>query len=119
MHWNLDKNRPICPQIYERFCVEIGCGLIKPEEKLPSVREVAMAAGVNPNTVQKAFGQLEATGLIYSVRSLGWFVGENTKLAEEIVQKLAAEKTEYYFKEMESLGFSAEETKKYIKELSQ
>ena len=65
MSWQLDKNRAICPQICERLCVEIANGTLKPNDKLASVRELAIRAGVNPNTVQKAFEQLEQDELIY------------------------------------------------------
>ena len=117
MDWNLDKNKPICPQLCERICLEIGRGVIKPQDKLPSVREVAVDAGVNPNTVQKAFSQLESEGLIYSVRSLGWFVGDDIGIAQVIVNNLAQEKTASYLTEMENLGFSKEKILDYIKEL--
>ena len=81
-----------------------------------SVREVALQAGVNPNTVQKAFEQLEAQGLIYSVRGSGWFVSEGISTAKETVEKLIHDKTAAYFGSMEELGFSAEQVKQYIKE---
>ena len=76
MDWIIDKNRPICPQISEQLCLEIAKGKFEPFEKLPSVREIAMAAGVNPNTVQRSLDELERSGVIYSVRSSGWFVSE-------------------------------------------
>lgn len=118
MRWKLDKNRPICPQIGEQICVAIACGELKPKERLLSVREVAVTAGVNPNTVQKAFEQLEQTGLIYSVRSLGWFVAEDTSIAKETVNRLIREKTESYLAEMQLLGLNKQDTITYIKEYS-
>ncbi len=116
MSWKLDKNRPICPQIVEQICVKIACGVLLPEEKLLSVREVALEAGINPNTVQKSFEQLEQEGLIYSIRGSGWFVAECTERAKKIVAAMVNKKTEAYFNEMEMLGYSAEEAKKYVKE---
>ena len=116
MSWNLDKNRSICPQICERLSVRIARGDFSPNERLMSVREVALQAGVNPNTVQKAFEQLEAQGLIYSVRGSGWFVSEGSSTAKETVEKLIHDKTAAYFGSMEDLGFSAEQVKQYIKE---
>lgn len=114
--WNLDKSRPICPQICEQISVLIASGEIAPSQKLMSVREVALTAGVNPNTVQKAFEQLERQGLIYSVRSSGWFVSDNTEMAGEEVRKLIEGKTRTYFDEMRKLGCSTEEIKKTVKE---
>ena len=115
MGWLLDKNRPICPQICEQVCVKIANGELKPNERLLSVREVALQAGVNPNTVQKSFEQLEHQGLIHSVRGSGWFVGEDIAASVEIVEGLVREKTETYFKDMQNLGFDTEKTKNYLK----
>ncbi len=118
MSWQLDKNRPICPQICEQICVKIAKGEFAPNERLMSVREVALNAGVNPNTVQKAFEQLDAKGLIYSVRGSGWFVSENISDAKLALEELIKSKTAAYFEEMQLLGFSVSETKDYIKEWS-
>ncbi len=115
MGWSLDKGRPICPQICEQLSVKIAAGEFKPNERLMSVREVALAAGVNPNTVQKAFEQLEREGLIYSVRGSGWFV-DNVGSAKVTVEKLILDKTAAYIEEMEALGLSLEQIKNYIKE---
>lgn len=116
MAWNLDKNRPICPQLEEQICVMIAKGELSFGDKLFSVREVALEAGVNPNTVQKAFEGLEQSGLIYSVRGSGWYVGDSKSVAEEIVRLLIKNKTKEYFSEMEILGLDTESTKEYIKE---
>ena len=94
--WELDKTRPICPQICEQLSVMIAAEEFKPDEKLLSVREVAVKAGVNPNTVQKAFEQLEGQGLIYSVRGSGWFVGADTESAKNTVEELKYSKTKDY-----------------------
>ena len=74
MAWNLDKDRPICPQICESISVKIAKGEYLPNEKIPSVREIAIEAGVNPNTVQKAYVLLEEKGLICSLPKKGAFV---------------------------------------------
>ena len=116
MSWKLDKNRPICPQITEQICVKIANGELGAGEKLPSVRDVALAAGVNPNTVQKSFEQLEQNGIIYSVRGSGCFVTDDVSVAKETIKKLTEEKTRNYFGEMKLLGFSDEEIKNYVEE---
>lgn len=116
MGWSLDKSRPICPQIGEQLSVKIASGEFAPSERLMSVREVALQAGVNPNTVQKAFEQLEAQGLIYSVRGSGWFVSENTVTAKKTVEKFTHDKTAAYFEEMTKLGYSEEQIKKIVEE---
>ena len=116
MDWQLDKKRPLCPQICEQICVRIACGTLAPGEKLISVRELAVEAGVNPNTVQHSFEQLEQEGILYSVRGLGWFVDSDISAAKQTLQRLIREKTESYFAAMGALGLNAEETKNYVKE---
>lgn len=118
MEWNLDKSRPICPQLCEQICVEIANGKIEAGAKLFSVREVALEAGVNPNTVQKSFEELERQGLIYSVRGTGWFVKEEVERARQIVEGLIKSKTEQYFESMRQLGLDYDGIKKYMEECS-
>jgi DNA-binding transcriptional regulator YhcF (GntR family) len=116
LQWELDKNRPICPQIEEKLSVMIASGEFKPNERLFSVREVAVRAGVNPNTVQKAFTQLEGKGLIYSVRGSGWFVNESCETAKTTVNELVRLKTQQFFEEMKALGYSDDDIKQIVKE---
>lgn len=116
MNWILDKKRPICPQICEQLSVKIASGEFKPDERLLSVREVALQAGVNPNTVQKAFEQLNTQGLIYSVRGSGWYVSDNIATAKETVDKIIQTKTAEYFCEMQKMGLSDEQIINYVKE---
>lgn len=116
MNWNFDKNRAICPQICQRLCARIASGEFVPGQRLMSVREVALAAGVNPNTVQRAFEQLEQQGILHSERGAGWFVSADTTAARELYRTLVNEKIDAFFREMEDLGMTAQDTKKLIKE---
>lgn len=114
MNWTLDKNKPICPQLCQQLCASIAAGEFLPNQRLLSVREVAVTAGVNPNTVQRAFAQLEQQGILYSARGAGWFVSENTAAARDMRQELVRRKTENFFQEMNSLGVSGEEVKTIV-----
>ena len=116
MNWMLDKSRPICPQICELICASVANGEFSAGEKLLSVREVALLAGVNPNTVQKSFEELERRGVIHSVRCSGWYVNENTSAAVEELGALRIKKTEEYLAEMVQLGCGTDEIIKYINE---
>ena len=116
MNWTLDKSRPICPQICEIICVAIANDEFAGDEKLLSVREVALLAGVNPNTVQKSFEELERRGVIHSVRCSGWYVNENTDVAVDEVNSLRLKKTREYVASMAQLGCDPGETVKYINE---
>ena len=117
MSWKLDKNRPVCPQITEQICVKIASGEFVAGEKLPSVREVALEAGVNPNTVQKSFEQLEQSGVIYSVRGSGNFVSNNISIAKQSAVEIITQKTASYIEEMRRLGLDNAQILKYIEEL--
>ena len=90
-------NIPIYLQIMDDIKQQIVSGRLKPGDKLASVRDLAMQYGVNPNTVQKSFEQLEQNGLIYSIRGSGWFVGNNIELAKQQIDTLAIKKTKNYF----------------------
>lgn len=116
VHRILDKNKPLCPQICEHICLDVAFGELKPNERIKSVREAAVAVGVNPNTMQRSYETLEQEGILYSVRGSGWFVSENVEKAKLTLDKLRREKTKVFFNEMENLGMTAEELKHYIKE---
>ena len=73
-----DMSRPIYAQIVERLKAKILAGVYPPGGHLDSVRDMAAAAGVNPNTMQRALAQLEAEGLVYTERTTGRFVTEDT-----------------------------------------
>ena len=77
----LEGKAPIYEQLCSGISQLISSGELKPDEKLPAVREVAKQLGINPNTVQKAYAQLEQTGLIYSMPSKGSYVSPETNAA--------------------------------------
>ncbi len=116
MKWNINKSRPICPQICEQICVGIKSKEILPQEKIYSVRELAVKLGVNPNTVQKSFDILEEHGVIYSVRGSGWYVSEDVSIAENTVERLIKKTIKEFIVEMENLGVSKKETLQYLNE---
>ena len=75
--------RPIYEQIIDRFEKMILCGVLQPDEKMPSVRRMAAELSINPNTIQKAYTVLELRGYIYTVRGRGSFVSDPAKLQEQ------------------------------------
>lgn len=110
MPWNLDSDRPIFIQIIEKIQMDIISGLYSPGDKLPSVRELAQEASVNPNTMQKALSELERTGLVYSQRTSGRFITEDTTMIDQLKSKLAEEIVAEFLEHMQKLGFQKEET---------
>lgn len=110
MPWNLTSDRPIFMQIIEIIQLEIISGKYRPGDKLPSVRDLASEAAVNPNTMQKALSELERSGLVYSHRTSGRFITEDVKMIEELKSSLAKEKIHEFLENMQKLGFQKEET---------
>ena len=82
MAWSFDNSVPIYKQIVKEIELRIIGGIYNTGEKLPSVREFAEEASVNPNTMQKAFVELERTGLVYSKRTNGRFITEDKECDE-------------------------------------
>lgn len=109
MPWNLDSDRPIFIQIIEKIQMDIISGVYKPGDKLPSVRELAAEASVNPNTMQKALSELERTGLVYSQRTSGRFITEDKKMIDELKSELAKEIISQFLENMKKLSFQKED----------
>ena len=118
MAWNLDSDRPIYAQIVEIIQIQIVSGLYKPGDKLPSVRELAAVASVNPNTMQRAFAELERSGLIQTQRTTGRTVTTDQSLIEQIRQSLAREQIERFLAQMKGLGYSSDAIIQILDQLS-
>ena len=114
MAWSLNSDRPIYAQLVEKIQVQIVSGYYPPGGKLPSVRELAAIAAVNPNTMQKAFAELERSGLIITQRTNGRTVTEDEELIKGIRMKLAWEHVEQFFSGMQELGFTEQEVRELI-----
>lgn len=109
MAWELNSDRPIFLQIIERIQMDIISGTYQPGDKLPSVRDLASEAAVNPNTMQKAFSELERTGLVYSQRTSGRFITEDVNMINDLKASIAKEKIAEFLEAMQKLGFHNEE----------
>ena len=88
MSWQLTADRPIYLQLIEEIELRIVSGMYTVGEKLPGVRDLAAQASVNPNTMQKALTELERQGLVYSQRTAGRFITEDSKMIQLIVSDL-------------------------------
>ncbi|MGN0343114.1 MAG: GntR family transcriptional regulator [Roseburia sp.] len=119
MAWEMSSDRPIFMQIIERIQIDIVSGKYHAGDKLPSVRDLAAEAAVNPNTMQKALSELERTGLVYAQRTSGRFITEDTKMIEELKKSLAQEKITEFFESMKKLGFAQAEILSMMKELGE
>lgn len=115
MPWNLDDGRPIYLQLMERIQHDIISGVYSPGGKLPSVRDLALDAAVNPNTMQKALSELERAGLVYSQRTSGRFITDDEILLGKMKTDLADDHIRQFLGQMQQLGFSNAETMEMIK----
>ena len=106
MSWEFQDHLPIYAQLMDTLKRRIVTGRYLPGEKLPSVRELAAEAGINPNTVQRAFSELEREGLIYTPRATGKYVTENEADIKSAREALARTQVADFLRAMQSLGFS-------------
>lgn len=115
MDWSFDSRLPIYIQIVEQLKLAVVSGEYVPGERLPSVRELASSAGVNPNTMQKALSELESTGLVYSSRTSGRFVADNPELIDGVKRELADKNIMSFLSGMERIGIDKNESIELIK----
>jgi DNA-binding transcriptional regulator YhcF (GntR family) len=109
MKWYIDSDRPIYKQLVEQIELRIISGVYAPGDKLESVREMAMDAGVNPNTMQKALAELERMELVFAQRTSGRFITEDLKVIEEAKKNLAVQEIGAFLEKMKKLGMSRNE----------
>ena len=118
MAWKFDDDRPIYTQLLEQIEMKIICGEYPPGSKMPSVRELASQAAVNPNTMQRALQELERNGLVETQRTAGRIVTENRQIIQNAKNIIAREKTVNYVRTMSNLGISKAEIIGYIDEIN-
>jgi len=109
MSWELKNDRPIYTQLLEHIQIDIISGRYHPGDKLPSVRDLAEEAAVNPNTMQKALQELERIGLVYTQRTSGRFITEDKEIMNHLKQSIAESQIQNFFTKMIQLGFTREE----------
>lgn len=110
MPWTLDDTRPIYLQLEDIIKSKIIAGIYKPGQKLPSVRELAAEAAVNPNTMQKALAELERSGLVYTQRTSGRYITEDTAIMQNLKHQLAHDLIYQFLEAMAHLGYTREES---------
>ena len=104
-----DMSRPIYAQIVERLKAKILAGVYPPGGHLDSVRDMAAAAGVNPNTMQRALAQLETEGLVRTERTAGRYVTEDRALIEQLRAEAARNLTAEFLEKMRGIGYGLEQ----------
>jgi len=109
MAWEFENDRPIYTQILEHIELSIISGNYKPGDKLPSVRELAGDAAVNPNTMQRALAELERRMLVHSERTTGRFITEDMELISQVKERTADNYIDEFVVKMKKIGFSENE----------
>ena len=109
MKIDFNASKPIYEQVIDEIKKQIARGEIKPGDKLPSQRELAKDIQVNPNTVQRAYREMEILDLVETKRGRGTFIKEDDKVIKEINEQMAHSAVEKFITEMVSIGFEKEE----------
>lgn len=115
MEWKLDDNRPIWIQLQEQLTRKILSGWYRAGEKLPSVRELAAEAGVNPNTMQRALAALDSAGLTVTNRTTGRSVTEDGAILEGMRASLAEGIIQQFYDSAAELGYNKEQALALLK----
>ena len=115
MDWKLTGDRPIWLQLKEQITQRIILGEYPMGSRLPTVRELATEAGVNPNTMQRALAELERTGLVYTQRTAGRFVTEDAAVVDSAKQELAHQQIGAFLHRMERMGYDREQTAQLVR----
>ena len=109
MQWKFDGNAPIYTQLVDQMKLDIVSGEWIPGQRIPAVRELAVDAGVNPNTMQRALQELERQGLMFSQRTSGRFVTEDREMIEDAKRTLANRHISAFIRQMQALGYTRQE----------
>lgn len=117
MKYDFDPNLPIYLQVMAQIKKDIFCKISLPGDKIDSVRELAIKYSVNPNTIQKALGELEREGLLYSERAVGRYVTKDGKMIAAKKKEMSETIVQDFVNEMKGIGYSVEEILAIIKDI--
>lgn len=119
MRLDFDLSIPIYQQIIDEFRRQVARGQLAPGDRIPSQRELAQQARVNPNTVQRAYREMEQMGLTETLRGQGTFIRNDPSLVRQIRVEMAQEALRNFVLEMRSLGFKDDEVMQLTEEALQ
>ena len=116
MKWQFSNDAPIYTQLIEQIKVGIVTGAFPPGDRLPSVRDLATEAGVNPNTMQRALAELETDGLAESNRTAGRLVTTDAAAVERVRSRMAGKCIDDFYEGMGQLGYDHAAARKKLEE---
>ncbi len=117
--WEFTNDRPVYIQIIDEILARIANGVYQPGERIPSVRDLAAEARVNPNTMQRALSEVERTGYIISLRTSGKFVTDNTELINGLRNGQAESVIRKFADELEKMGISIEDAISMLRKIAE
>lgn len=110
MPWDLKSDRPIYTQLIEQIELKIFSGEYPPGARLPSVRDMAQEASVNPNTMQRALAKLEEDSLVITRRTSGRTITEDVEMIKQAKKQLAEQQITEFLEKMQQIGLEKSET---------
>ena len=119
MNFKFNNNIPIYVQLVEQLKINIISGNLKPGDRLSSVRDLALKTQVNPNTMQKALTELEDLGLIYTDRTNGKYVTNDSKLITKYKEEQKRQLSIEYLNSMYNIGIGKKEILDYLNKLGE
>lgn len=114
MPWEISSEKSVYLQLIDIIKQKIMSGEYQPGQRLPSVRELAADAAVNPNTMQRALTELEREGLLYTLRTSGRFVSGDGNMIDGLRMTGAEQRTKEFYLEMIQSGFSSEDVRRLL-----
>ncbi|HZG58404.1 GntR family transcriptional regulator [Paenibacillus sp.] len=115
MQLNFNSSKPIYLQMVDEVKKALARGELTPGDKIPSHKERAQMSQVNPNTVQRAYQEMEREGLTETLRGQGTFIRNDPALLQRIRSEMAREAVEQFIDEMRGLGIEPEETERLLR----
>ena len=109
MAWSFSSDKPVYLQIANRITASVLSGEYKAGEQIPTVRQLALEAAVNPNTVQRAFLELEQNGIVVSKGTVGRYVTSDATVIEECRKQQIEEIVQKFIKKCENLSVGKDE----------
>ncbi len=116
MAYAFDERVPIYLQIIDEIKRQLVTNKLKGGDKMPSVRELSEGMEVNPNTVQRAYQELERLGITYTQRGMGTFVTQDEGIIISIKEEMAMDAVRQFAESMQSLGMSPQDTIKCLED---
>lgn len=117
IHINIKEGSPVYQQIVRQIKYLIACGRLEPHDELPGVRALAERLLINPNTVARAYRDLEALGLVYKRHGMGVYVAEQgSPLSAEERRRIVGERVDALLAEASQLGYGLDEVIAFVQE---